>query len=77
MRFHCVVGVVVAVMSGSSIPPRRSRGHFREKRHNESWETKGAWTEEAAGSTIPRQFVCTSSPNADGQTWAVRLHPQK
>lgn len=42
-----------------------------------TWETKGAWTEDAAGSTIPRQFVCNSSRNLDGQSWAVRLHPQK
>lgn len=41
------------------------------------WVTKGAWTEVAAGSTIPREFVCNSTPNADGQTWAVRLLPQK
>jgi biopolymer transport protein ExbB/TolQ len=42
-----------------------------------TWETKGAWTEVAAGSTIPREFICNSKPNADGQTWAVRLLPQK
>lgn len=42
-----------------------------------TWETKGAWTEVAAGSTIPREFICNSKPNTDGQTWAVRLLPQK
>lgn len=42
-----------------------------------TWVSKGAWTEVAAGSTIPREFICNSKPNADGQTWAVRLLPQK